>query len=447
MKEYVFALGKNWILSIAELVAYLENRAMRVRVMDHSKNVVVVRVDQEMDDEAVAEMQSSLGGCFKTAEVIAIYEYRLFARAYPVRGSFSKRERAEVLAAPWTDHVWKNIAGKRVSFGISTYPVGENDSIDVVRLTRNLSEAVKQKLLDAGARRASYYLYEEPDRRDPNRPNTALWPQTIAKHNLLHPPNAEVLIGITDSRVYIGRTLSVYDSILQQYRDEARPYVSAEISTSPKMCRILLNLAGAKPGCTVLDPFCGTGTLLMEAALLGMRCIGVEIDGDAARGARSNLKWLGAEMEEVLDFKIIKGDARQLPEIVHDRVDAIATEPHLGPVYVEPPTREQAQQTIRELTKLYNEFLKVAPLVLGDSGRISMTLPVINSEGGQSFRIDITSLLRGTELMVYPLLPKDVLRPVLKKPKALALKPERQTLPERKRGQVVQREVIVLGRG
>jgi len=40
--------------------------------------------------------------------------------------------------------------------------------------------------IEGRARKADYVMYDKPDRRDEKRINTALWPHTIAKHNLLN---------------------------------------------------------------------------------------------------------------------------------------------------------------------------------------------------------------------------------------------------------------------
>ncbi len=45
----------------------------------------------------------------------------------------------------------------------------------------------------------------------------------------------------------------------------------------PQMVRALLNIVGAQPGAVVLDPQVGSGTTALEASLLGIRCIGVDI--------------------------------------------------------------------------------------------------------------------------------------------------------------------------
>ena len=45
----------------------------------------------------------------------------------------------------------------------------------------------------------------------------------------------------------------------------------------PQMIRALLNIIGLNKGDTVLDPFVGSGTTAVEAQLLGINCIGVDI--------------------------------------------------------------------------------------------------------------------------------------------------------------------------
>jgi tRNA (guanine10-N2)-dimethyltransferase len=60
-------------------------------------------------------------------------------------------------------------------------------------------------------------------------------------------------------------------------------------SMDPLEARALVNIAGARPGATVLDPMCGTGGLLLEAGLLGARVVGSDAQAKMARGSRENL--------------------------------------------------------------------------------------------------------------------------------------------------------------
>ena len=64
----------------------------------------------------------------------------------------------------------------------------------------------------------------------------------------------------------------------------------------PKLARSLVNLAiGAKSpsDMTILDPFCGTGTVLMEAMLLGTHVVGTDLAPAVFMG--QGITWRGCK--------------------------------------------------------------------------------------------------------------------------------------------------------
>ena len=444
MTKLAFVLGSNWLLSIAELLVYIQDRGLDGTLIDHTRNAAIVDIKQRLDSDQIIDMQSALGGCYKIGKVIWEYDIEVPLKAFPAKNVASKEDLKEIRKCPWLKIIWPRVNGKKVKFGISTYPIFDGRfPINFRRFTRGMDEQVKQLLLENGARKADYYAYDEPDRRVEGRLNIALWPKTIAKNALLATPNAEVLAIFSEEKLYIARTRIVYDSMLQQYRDESRPFVSSEISTSPKICRTLLNLAGARPGDTILDPFCGTGTILMEAALLGMNCIGMDINGDQVQGARTNLKWLGKDLGMKLEYDIFKGDVRELSSLQKKQVDAVAFEPLLGPIYKKPPVLEEAEKTIKELTTLYRQALTEIAKVLRPDGRVAMTIPVINTDG-EPISIKFRDLLNGTGLALYRMLPGDSIKSRKDIHPSLKIRPSRELIPERKKGQAVQRSLIVL---
>lgn len=446
MTDYAFVLGKNWLLSLAELIVYIRDRGLAAGVKDYSRTSVIIDIEENLDAQQLVEIQSALGGCFKVGRVVSAYDRAIAEAAFPARGKISKQDRRVLQEAPWTSRIWQTMKGGKVKFGVSTYPLlGKQTTIDLRRFTLGLDEWTKKKILELGAKKAVYYVYEGPDHRDAKKPNVALWPQSIARHSLLTPPNAEILALLMEKTIYIAKTGAVYDSTLQQYRDETRPFISAEISTSPKICRTLLTLAGARPGDTVLDPFCGTGTLLMEAALLDMKCIGIDIEQAMVQGASANLKWIGTGLGEWIDFKIIKGDARNASKLVDRQIDAVAFEPHLGPAYTERPTYDDAVASIDELTILYRDVLEDLESCLRPGGRVAMTLPVVNTTKKQ-VNVDLKPMLEGTGFQVFKLLPKDAFTDIEIRHRQLEIAPERSTLPERKRGQIVERNIVMLGK-
>jgi len=60
----------------------------------------------------------------------------------------------------------------------------------------------------------------------------------------------------------------------------------------PQLARSLINVAGVEPGMTVLDPFAGCGTTVLEAGLLGVRAVGVDANPLAVLVSQTKLELL-----------------------------------------------------------------------------------------------------------------------------------------------------------
>ena len=121
----------------------------------------------------------------------------------------------------------------------------------------------------------------------------------------------------------------------------------------PKLARLLVNLSRVREEDCFLDPFCGTGSLLIESSLMGMKTIGIDLTKWIARGARLNLDGFSLDFES-----IIRADStnRNLP---FTTVDAIATDVPYG----------RASSTKGKDTKrIISEFTAAAGEVLAESG-------------------------------------------------------------------------------
>jgi len=88
-------------------------------------------------------------------------------------------------------------------------------------------------------------------------------------------------------------------------------------SMDPLLARAVANVAGARPGRTVLDPMCGTGGVLVEAGLLGADVIGTDAQEPMVRGARENLDHYleGTTPTGVQSgtYRLARADATRLP--------------------------------------------------------------------------------------------------------------------------------------
>ena len=103
--------------------------------------------------------------------------------------------------------------------------------------------------------------------------------------------------GVLDSPHLTGRIQETIDLLLEPYRTfrsspksrRLRQAKKTTLSLShdlhiykakffPRMVRALLNIFGAAAGSRIVDPYCGSGTALLEASLLGCDSVGVDID-------------------------------------------------------------------------------------------------------------------------------------------------------------------------
>ena len=121
----------------------------------------------------------------------------------------------------------------------------------------------------------------------------------------------------------------------------------------------MVNLSRAKKGSTVLDPFCGTGGILIEAGIIGAKVIGTDIDEKMVRGTRKNLEYCN-----IKDYKIFQGDARYIK--LHNKVDAIVTDPPYG---------ISASTAGVDSKKIYEESLVSMQELLKEDGYICMATP------------------------------------------------------------------------
>lgn len=137
----------------------------------------------------------------------------------------------------------------------------------------------------------------------------------------LERPEMEIRAIISSNKVVFGYEVARPDrSGFEMRRPHLKPFFYPGV-LMPRMARALVNIAMVRPGEMLLDPFSGTGGILVEACLIGIRGAGVDVQEKLNRGARANL--------EGLDADLILGDARSLP-FKNSSVDAVVTDTPYG---------------------------------------------------------------------------------------------------------------------
>jgi len=130
-------------------------------------------------------------------------------------------------------------------------------------------------------------------------------------------PDYELTL-VRGQREYLAVTAPSH--MLQEWsrrRPRSRPFFHPS-AIFPKLSRALVNMSRCKQGDVFLEPFAGTGSIAIEASLVGAHVVAIDLADEMARGASSNMRhyaqdWLG----------VVRADSTRLPvRCVH----AVATD-------------------------------------------------------------------------------------------------------------------------
>jgi tRNA (guanine10-N2)-dimethyltransferase len=163
---------------------------------------------------------------------------------------------------------------------------------------------------------------------------------------------------LTDRRFVFGLKIAEVPTKPFSERSPQRRPVFHPTAMHAKLARTMVNLAQPKIGDMILDPFCGTGGILVEAGLMGCRVLGFDAKPHMLRGGLKNLCYFGIEPEGG-----IVADARYPPV---SKVDCIVTDPPYG----------RSASTLGMSTRqIVEDFLAAADHVLTRGKKICMASP------------------------------------------------------------------------
>jgi tRNA (guanine10-N2)-dimethyltransferase len=151
-------------------------------------------------------------------------------------------------------------------------------------------------------------------------------------------PHLIVYLIITDSEQYIGCAESKIEAKLPT-KAIKHPH-----ELDLKLGRCIVNLSQLKEGKTVCDPFCGTGTILLQAESMGIKSIGIDFDPLMCKITSKNLAINGFKS------KVINSSYNEILNI-KDKIDAIVTDPPYG----------IASKSSVSPEKLIKDFISIVP--------------------------------------------------------------------------------------
>jgi len=305
--ELIFLLsGENETLPSAEITASLEALNATFKVKCHDQGVFIIEIpDEELD--IINKIGNKLAYTHEICKIL--FKTDMENLSYEVE-----------------NYVWKDIIGK--DYAVRVKRIGLDPDFNSQAMEIEIGALIKNILGDK------------------------------AKVNLQNPETFLRTIVINHKAFLCERLVKRAKKHYYNLKPHKRPFFYPG-SMSPKLARGMNNLARVKKGDRVLDPFCGTGGILIEAGIIGANVVGIDIDEKMVEGTKKNLQYCN-----IKDYQVFQGDARNIK--LHYKVDAIVTDPPYG---------ISASTAGIESKKIYKESLLSMQEILKEDGYVCMATP------------------------------------------------------------------------
>jgi len=394
MQFHLFIPGKNWVLSLAELVSFLEEaKRIKFALRLFSREFFVVSTEEKVEPSIIVD----LGGIIKIAVSAVDFSTEIVKRAFLQKDKEAQsRIVRNVLTSGLVDAMFKTESEKTL-FGVSVY-CSEKKLRNVSKvIQRFVGSSIKRELASYGKK--SKFMGFAKGRKLPQLSHIE-----VLKKNFVD-NKAEILFCVGREQTFVATTVAVHNPFEFQKRDVGKPVQRKIFAIPPRLARIMVNLAACTEGKVLLDPFCGVGTVLQETLLAKAKAIGVDINRWCVEATIRNMEWLENEYGlENAEYRVLQGDVHRLSQkIGWEQVDCIATEPDLGPALRQVPTTSYAVRIAGKLEPLYYGLLEEAYKVLKSGGRLVLVSPYIKTRSGNPVTMGIEKKAMGLGFeRVYP---------------------------------------------
>lgn len=359
--KYAFNLGRVFTLSLAELFAVFENMGLNFRLVDLYREVLIIETENAPDVKA---LQKRLGGTIKIMQVLDSLGRK--------KDAWPSRVFKDYFDAKLLTEKFLSIATGKIQIGISLYPMAKG--LLLRGESKRLGLAIKQILTVAGFSVRVVLPQQE----------AIALPSVVVTHEHLLEKGAELCFLVSGERIYLAKTLTVQDFEDYGRRDYQRPVRDMHVGLlPPKVAQIMINLGQVPPSAVadlkkaVLDPFVGSGTVLQEAMIMGLKGVGTDISEKAIEGAEKNLLWIKNRYRVPQGrYELLSSDVKDLPtNLPQLTYEAIVTEGTLGPVYQTAPSEKEIEKNFKELGKIYLSAFKTFKKILASGKRVVIALP------------------------------------------------------------------------
>ena len=320
--KYLFELGHQPHISTAEVLAVLKHAQIEYKEIENKNDFFIL--DVIATEEEIEELSKKFGAIIQVG-------IQIESEGYPqniIVEYLSKRE-----------------TGK-INFSIS--PTNSKLAIAIKKELKALGKSVR---------------YVETK-------NTA---------SILHNKLIESKSHFTVFQNNVYKTIYIQDIEGFTERDYYRP-VTDNVSgmLPPKLSRTMINLSESDKDIAILDPFCGSGTVLNEALSLGFKnVVGSDLSPKAIEDTEKNVTWM-IEKNNLKNVKtnIFVAQTTELSDHLKPQsIGLIVAEPYMGKPLHGRESNIVLEQQAKELAALYIDSFLVFHKVLKADGTIIFIIP------------------------------------------------------------------------
>ena len=348
-------LGANPELSKLELSSILEEFSIEEIKFQEWKNYILLKLKKERQNKLIKSLDKS-GSIIKT-------------------GFFKLEEKLSDL---------NKIEPKIIAYLkeiIQILPIQKSRkikiSLNIQASSSDIKTRINKMISEILYRRSSEFQFEIKIRSSKKK-SVELSPYQFYKENY-HRRGIEITCLVIKSKVFIGHLRWVTNPLKDIKQDEERPVRLFTHGTSIKLARTLVNLSKIKKGDILFDPFCGTGTILLEGLKQDLRVVGIDKDPKCVRASKANLNHFSMKhlsKERVKDkWTIYHLDSQELNKVLDMEIGGLVTEPYLGPFIKDLPPKEIALDTMSMLEKLYSRIIQRSVKFLKPDHRVVLIIP------------------------------------------------------------------------
>ncbi len=143
---------------------------------------------------------------------------------------------------------------------------------------------------------------------------------------------------VSEDKIFVGKVLKEIPQDFYERRPSVRPE-KHPTTILPKIARACVNLTGITVGKVLVDPFCGTGGILLEAGLMRFNTVGYDISEKMLKRCEKNL-----DFYKVKRFRLENRDSTSLSTLV----DYVVSDLPYG----------KGSEVTEDINTLYSKFLK-----------------------------------------------------------------------------------------